>query len=866
MLEVYFKEPRLYLNVFSRRLVRIIIWVEYIILAALTFVFLFLLSGSSHFWWSGVFLTLFLANLLLRFNWADRSLNELGRIKRTIKVKANLASYLAPSTYNLIEDASSRASVIGGDFDLWLLKNLLGCRDIKEALQRLELSLPEFSQKLEEYLQGSLNERPEAKMLLGKIEKLVLSAYQEAVLANENFIESRNILVALFQVAPVRSSQGIKSDLGSLDRSIKYNTSNGVDSSSLIRFFNLFNLSPDDLREVLVFGRYRRSLLKRLPAALGGFIRRPFYTRRREVNRAWTSRPTPVLDKFSIDLTELARSEKIGFLIGHKEEYERLLNILSRPAKPAALLVGEPGVGKEVIVKRLAYQIVKDRVSPALFDKRLVSLELSSLVAKATPEELSGRLKQIVDEIIQAGNIILFIPNIDNLVKTSGEYFLSASDILLPAIESGSFPVIGATYPREYQQFIEPRTDLAAAFEIIRVNEASEADSVKILVYDALILENQFRVKIKFGAIKQAVVLSHRYLRAKPLPSSAEEVLKEALANVQNQGRKILEAEDVMATVERQTKIPIQRAGPEETEKLLNLEELIHRRLVNQEEAVKAVSRALREYRSGLSRKGGPIAAFLFVGPTGVGKTELSKILAQLQFGSPELMIRFDMSEYQDKQSIFRFIGSPDGKVPGNLTEAVSQKPYSLILLDEFEKANPDILNLFLQVFDDGRLTDNLGRTVDFQNTIIIATSNAHSEFIKTEIEQGKTMDAIADALKQKLTDYFKPELLNRFSSVIVFRSLKFEEIVQIAKLQLDDLTKILGENQGIELKFEDDVIKKIAELGYSPVFGARPLRQVISENIRGVLAEKILRKEISRGNTIQVTLAGENLEFKVLN
>ncbi len=838
MLEVYFKEPRLYLGVFSRRAVRIIIWIEYIILAALTFVFLFLLSGSSHFWWTGVLLTLFLLNLLLRFNWADRSLNELGKISRTIKVKANLAFYLRPSAYNLIEDAFSRVSVIGGDFDLWLLKNLLECRDAKEALQRLELSLPEFSQKLEAYLQGSLGERPEAKILLGKIEKLVLSAYQEAVLANESFIEPRNILVALFQ----------------------------VDNSNLIKFFNLFNLSSDDLREVLVFGRYQRSLLKRLPAALGGFIRRPFYTRRREVNRAWTSRPTPNLDKFSLDLTDLARSEKIGFLIGHKEEYERLLNILSRPAKPAALLVGEPGVGKEAIVKHLAYQIVKDRVPPALFDKRLVSLELSSLVAKATPEELSGRLKQIIDEIIKAGNIILFIPNIDNLVKTSGEYFLSASDILLPAIESGFFPVIGATYPREYRQFIETRTDLVAAFETIRAEEVSEADAVKILVYDALILENQFRVKIKFGAIKQAVVLSHRYLRAKPLPSSAEEVLKEALANVQNQGRKILETEDVVATVERQTKIPIQRAGPEETEKLLNLEELIHQRFINQEEAVKAVSRALREYRSGLSRKGGPIAAFLFVGPTGVGKTELSKILARLQFGSPESMIRFDMSEYQDKQSIFRFIGSPDGQVPGNLTEAVSQKPYSLILLDEFEKANPDILNLFLQVFDDGRLTDNLGRAVDFQNTIIIATSNAHSEFIKTEIEQGKTMDSIAEQLKQKLTDYFKPELLNRFSSVIVFRSLKIEEIVQIAKLQLDDLTKTLGENQGIELKFEDNVIKKIAELGYSPVFGARPLRQTISENIRGVLAEKILRKEISRGNTIQVTLAGEKLEFKVLN
>lgn len=840
MLEVYFKEPRFYLDVFSRRLARALTWITYIILAALTFVFLFLLSGSPRFWWLGVFLALFLLNILLRFNWADRSLAELGKISRAVKVKANLASYLAPSAYNLVEDAFSRASIIGGDFDLWLLKNLLNCRDIKEALQRLDLSLPEFSQKLEEYLQGSSSERPGKKILLEKIERLVLSAYQETVLANENFIEPRNILVALFK----------------------------VDSSNLIKLFNLFNLSPDDLKEVLVFGRYRRSLtfLKKLPATVGGFIRRPFYTRRREVNRAWTSRPTPTLDKYAFDMTEAARFGNIGFLIGHKEEYERLLNILSRPAKPAVLLVGEPGVGKEAIVSHLAYQITKDRVSSVLFDKRLMSLEIGKLVANAAPEELSGRLKQIIDEIIQAGNIILFIPDIDNLVKTSGEFFLSASDILLPAVEGGSFPVIGATYPREYQQSIQPRTDLAAAFETIRVEEVSEAEAVRILVYDGLLLENQSRIKIKFMAIKQAVALAYRYLRAKPLPASAKEVLREALANVQNQGRKILEVEDVVATVERQTKIPIQRAGPEETEKLLNLECLIHQRLVNQEEAVKSVSRALREYRSGLSRRGGPIAAFLFVGPTGVGKTELSKILAQLQFGSPASMIRFDMSEYQDKQSVFRFIGSPDGRMPGNLTEAVSQKPYSLILLDEFEKANSDILNLFLQVFDEGRLTDNLGRLVDFQNTIIIATSNAHSEFIKTEIEQGKTMNTIADALKQKLTDYFKPELLNRFSSIIVFRSLIFEEIVAIAKLQLDNLAKTLGENQGIELRFEDSAVKKIAELGYSPVFGARPLRQAISENIRGVLAEKILRKEIGRGNIIKAELEGEKFVFRIVD
>ncbi|MEK9168339.1 MAG: AAA family ATPase, partial [Patescibacteria group bacterium] len=373
-------------------------------------------------------------------------------------------------------------------------------------------------------------------------------------------------------------------------------------------------------------------------------------------------------------------------------------------------------------------------------------------------------------------------------------------------------------------------------------NEISEAEAIKLLTYDSIILESQYKITVSFGAIKQAVSLAHKYFRQKLLPSSAEDLLKEALADATQKGDKVLQADDIIAIAERKINIPIHRAGKEEAEKLLNLENIIHERLIDQEEAVKAVSRALREYRSGLSRKGGPIAVFLFVGPTGVGKTELSKILTKIQFGSENMMLRFDMSEYQDKQSIFRFIGSPDGKMAGNLTEAVIQKPYCLILLDEFEKAHPDILNLFLQVFDDGRLTDNFGRTVDFTNTIIIATSNAHSEFIKTHIEAHTPMETIAEELKKKLTDYFKPELLNRFSGVIAFKTLSRENIEAIAGLHLKDLAQSLEETNGISLDFDEAVVKKIAELGYDPVFGARPLRGVISEKLRSVLAEKILR------------------------
>jgi len=338
--------------------------------------------------------------------------------------------------------------------------------------------------------------------------------------------------------------------------------------------------------------------------------------------------------------------------------------------------------------------------------------------------------------------------------------------------------------------------------------------------------------------------------------------LKESLSYAASRKDKILQADDVIAVAQRKINIPLQYAGGEEAKKLLNLESIIHESLIDQEAAVSGVSRALREYRSGLSRSGGPIAAFLFVGPTGVGKTELSKILTKVQFGSENLMVRFDMSEYQTKESINRFIGSTDGKISGALTEAIIQKPYSLILLDEFEKAHSDILNLFLQVFDDGRLTDNSGKTVDFSHTIIIATSNAHSNFIKERIEAKDKIEKISEDLKKKLTEYFRPELLNRFSQIVVFKNLSPEDIEEITKLQLKALAKNLEQTHGIILNFNEAVVKYIAELGYDPVFGARPLRGVISEKIRSVLAEKILKVEISKGNSVKAVIDNGEIRY----
>ncbi len=378
-----------------------------------------------------------------------------------------------------------------------------------------------------------------------------------------------------------------------------------------------------------------------------------------------------------------------------------------------------------------------------------------------------------------------------------------------------------------------------------------------------MILEKKYRIVISFGAVKRAVTLAKQYFRDKFLPSSAEELLKTALVDAEQRGEKSLGPERVTAVAEQKVNIPLHEAGGEEAAKLLNMEEIIHGRIVGQEEAVKAVSQAIREYRSGLSRKGGPIASFLFVGPTGVGKTELAKALAQIQFGSEKMMVRFDMTEYQDKQSFYRFIGSPDGSVRGALTDAVLEKPYSLILLDEFEKAFPDILNLFLQVLDDGRLTDNLGRTVDFTNTIIIATSNAHSDIINEALSKGESMTDISEYLKQRLIDVFKPELLNRFSKIIIFKNLEPKDLSSIVQFNLRDVADSV-KAQGIFLDFDPAVIAAIAKLGYDPAFGARPLRRVIEDKVRAPLAEAILAKKVIRGGKTKLVLsaAGDSFEF----
>ncbi len=840
---LYFFEPRLKMSSAGRFLIRLVVYSGYAVLmtAAATFI----LSDVNRLFWLGILISLFLGDRLIHLGQAERTtigfMRHLPRLSRRGKISDsdkspmfNAAYYLTPAGFSILEKSYDKALVVGGDFYLHLIKFLIKLPEIKKGILRMDADADEFSAKIEEFIELEENKKIKnsKEYLFSKIENLAKSAFIQAINARNRFIEPRDLFAALL----------------------------GIGDKKISRLFNLFEINSADLEKAVIFSGFNR--FSSLPKLLGAFARYPFKLRHRPMNRAWTARPTPTLDKYGIDFTDLAREGDIGFLIGHKSEYGRLVDILSRQVKPNAMLIGEPGSGKETIVMALAFGIIKDEVPEAIFDKRLVSLEIGRLISGAAVSEISARLNKIAEEIILADNVILYIPDIHNLTKTFGEAMISPSDIFLPIINNDAFPVIGAVYPREYKQSIEPRSDFINAFEAIRVEEISEDDAERLLIYEAVILERKHKIIISFGAVKQAVVLAHKYFRNKQLPSSAEDLLKESLSYVSQRGEKSLQADDVIAVAERKINVPIHKTGKDEAEKLLNLEKIIHEFLIDQEPAVSVVSRALREYRSGLSRRGGPIAAFLFIGPTGVGKTELSKILARIQFGAEESMVRFDMSEYQNKESINRFIGSSDGRIAGNLTEEIIRKPYSLILLDEFEKAHPDILNLFLQVFDDGRLTDSLGRIVDFTNAVIIATSNAHSNFIKERIEAGNDIEKISEELKKKLTEYFKPELLNRFSQIVVFKNLSPDDIEAVAKLQLKSLAKTLEETNGISLDFDESVVKYVAGLGFDPVFGARPLRGVISEKLRSVLAEKILKEEIVKGDSVRAILKEGEIKF----
>ncbi|WOV87319.1 ATP-dependent Clp protease ATP-binding subunit [Sporosarcina oncorhynchi] len=648
-----------------------------------------------------------------------------------------------------------------------------------------------------------------------------------------------------------------------------------------------------------------------------------------------SSASTPTLDSLARDLTEVAREGSLDPVIGRGKEITRVIEVLARRTKNNPVLIGEPGVGKTAVAEGLALQIVNNEVPEILRDKRVMTLDMGTVVAGTKYRgEFEDRMKKVMEEIRQAGNIILFIDELHTLIGAGGaEGAIDASNILKPSLARGELQCIGATTLDEYRKYIEKDAALERRFQPIQVDEPSVDETILIIRGLRDRYEAHHRVKITDEAIDAAAKMSDRYISDRFLPDKAIDLIDEAGSKVrlrsyttppnlkeleakleairheknaavqsqefekaasfrdkeqkmkeelettktawkEKQGKKESEVtvNDIAEVVAMWTGVPVSKIAETESAKLLNMEELLHERVIGQSEAVTAISRAIRRARAGLKDPKRPIGSFIFLGPTGVGKTELARALAEAMFGDEDAMIRIDMSEYMEKHATSRLVGSPPGYVGyeegGQLTEKVRRKPYSVVLLDEIEKAHPDVFNILLQVLEDGRLTDSKGRTVDFRNTVVIMTSNVGAEALKQNryvgfnLQDGKKdYEGMKSSMLDSLKKAFRPEFLNRVDEMIVFHSLEKDHLQKIVSLMSNELTKRLAE-QEITLDLTEAAMLKIADEGYDPEYGARPLRRALQKHVEDRLSEELLKGTVLTGGTVVVDV--ENDEFVV--
>ena len=581
---------------------------------------------------------------------------------------------------------------------------------------------------------------------------------------------------------------------------------------------------------------------------------------------------TRVLDQYSRDLTLLAASGSFDPVIGRDEEIRRSVQILSRRSKNNPVLIGEPGVGKTAVAEGIAAYIAGSDAPESMAGKRLVALDLPALLAGTKYRgDFEERVKAVLKDVKKAGDVILFIDEMHTMIGAgSAEGAIDAANILKPALGRGEVQIIGATTPEEYRRHIEKDAALERRFQPVKIAEPSRSDSLKMLGAVRQSLEKHHGVKISDAALTAAVDLSARYINDRFLPDKAIDLADEAAAHIRVSGGGLVTAEDIAGIVSMWTGIPVANLSADETKRLCNMESILHRRVIGQNEAVTAVSRAIRRGRVGLSDPDRPIGSFLFLGPTGVGKTELCRALAEAVFGESDAMIRLDMSEYMEKHAVSKLIGSPPGYVGyedgGQLTERVRRKPWSVVLFDEIEKAHEDVWGILLQIMDDGRLTDSAGRVVSFRNTIIVMTSNVGAKSISEgRPRMGFTPDGGDEAqlmrarINEELRRTFKPEFLNRIDETIVFRRLSRAEIRSIAErmlLTVAERFKALG----MTLSVPDQVVDFLAERGYDEKYGARPLRRAIRSMIEDKAAELMLTDSLGRGDTVQARIDGNEL------
>ncbi|MGI6609587.1 MAG: ATP-dependent Clp protease ATP-binding subunit [Limnochordia bacterium] len=757
------------------------------------------------------------------------------------------------------------------------------------ALQAMGISLEKVRLEVENVIgrgegtpQGQIGFTPRAKRVLEL-------AFEEARQLNHTYIGTEHILLGL-----IREGEGVAAQV-------------------------LKNLGAD-------LDKVRRQVVDLLGGASQGASKREARARK-----------TPTLDQFGRDLTELAREEKLDPVVGRENEIQRVIQVLSRRTKNNPVLIGDPGVGKTAIVEGLAQMIVQGNIPETLNDKRVVSLDLGALVAGSKFRgEFEERLKKVMDEIRGSGDVILFIDEMHTIIGAgAAEGAIDASNILKPALSRGELQAIGATTIDEYRKHVEKDAALERRFQPILVDEPTVEETILILEVLRDRYEAHHRVKITDEALVAAARLSDRFVSDRFLPDKAIDLMDEAASRVRLSGLmppselKDLEQEieevrrekeaatqneefekaaslrdkekalmedlddkrnewkssrtrrdgnvtedEIAQIVSSWTGVPVIKLAEEESERLLNLEEVLHKRVVSQDEAIEAVSRAVRRAHSGLKDPKRPVGSFIFLGPTGVGKTELGRALAEALFGDEDAMIRIDMSEYMERHTVSRLVGAPPGYVGyeegGQLTERVRRRPYSVILLDEVEKAHPEVFNILLQVLEDGRLTDAKGRTVDFRNTVLIMTSNVGAHEIqrettigfRLEMDEKASYESMKTKVMEELRRTFRPEFLNRIDEVIVFHALNKEQLKSIVGIMTRDLQKHLKQRD-VQLQFTEAAKTLLAEKGYNPEYGARPLRRAIQRLVEDPLSEEMLKGTFEDGDVIEADAEGDKIVFR---
>jgi ATP-dependent Clp protease ATP-binding subunit ClpC len=803
-----------------------------------------------------------------------------GVVPRRQAEQVDITQFFNDSTTELLQRAAQQA-VEWGNLDLsseHLLYAALEDNVVRRVLEGVEADPEAIRAQLEEEADkgGRTDVTPS---LAPDAKRALLAAYEESQALGSSYIGPEHVLLAL--------ARDDESEAGEL--------------------LGRFGLSHTRLRGAVMRGVDTATGAAREPASA-----------------------TPTLDEYSRDLTQMAREGKLDPVIGRAEEVETTIEILSRRTKNNPVLIGDPGVGKTAIVEGLAQRIVNDEVPETLVGRRVLALDLSGLVAGTQYRgQFEERLKKVVDEASEnPEGQILFIDELHTVVGAgAAEGSMDASNMLKPALARGELHVVGATTVDEYRKNVEKDAALERRFQPVLVGEPSVDDTIDILRGLKDRYEAHHRVKITEEAIVAAAELSDRYVTDRFLPDKAIDLMDQASARVRLRSKtkprdtKELEeevarlgrekdqavsaedfgraqelkgrveglrseldgsrdgarrpvaevtAEDIAEVVSRATGIPVSQLTQEERERLMRLEEQLHERVVGQDEAVTAVAEAIRRARAGLSDPNRPIGSFLFLGPTGVGKTELARTLAEALFGDEAAMVRIDMSEFQERHTVSRLVGAPPGYVgyeeAGQLTESVRRRPYSVLLLDEIEKAHPDVFNILLQILDDGRLTDSQGRTVDFKQTVIIMTSNMGAQRIQAHARRDESFEELKDDMMQILKNTLRPEFVNRIDEVIVFRSLGKEQIGEIARLLLDRTTRRLRA-QGIEVEFTEGAVGLIGEEGFDPEFGARPLRRTIQRRVDNELASMVLSGSLDPGDRVVVGADGEagGLTFEVV-